>query len=245
MTEDQERSPEEGAVDRAAEDAVSRLVQRQLLPRNAPRIEGYDIAAGTTTEDGGRGHTVWDWIPLAGGRPAIFTYNVQGVGFPASHDLVAVRAVLRSLAVALAELPDILRSANAALSHAAVGTGGRFVECGAALPGPGHIEWSAAGRVPAGVIRRDGTFVELGSDGPPLGMMEGFRYGAQRISMGPGDVFVALTEASGGIFRGAADLVAQVHGKTAGEVVSTLHRAVRKAYGDTARETTVLLIRKH
>lgn len=246
MTEDQGGSShEETPEDSAAEDAVSRLVQRQLLPRNAPRVEGYDIAAGTTTEEVGRGHTVWDWIPLAGGRSAIFTYNVQGGGIPASHDLVAVRAVLRALSIERSDLPEILQRANAALSQSAVGAGGRFVECGAALPRGDRIEWSAAGRVPAGVIRRDGTFAQMGSDGPPLGMMEGFRYGSQRISMGPGDVFVALTEVSGGIFRGAADLVAQVHGKTAGEVVSTLHRAVRKAYGDEPRETTALLIRKH
>jgi serine phosphatase RsbU (regulator of sigma subunit) len=224
---------------------VSRVVQRQLLPRNAPRIEGYDIAAGTTTEDLGRGHTVWDWMRLGDGRPAIFTYNVQGEGLPPSHDLVAVRAVLRALVVYVSELKEILFRANAALSEAAVAGGGRFIECGVAIPGPEGVEWSAAGRVPAGVIRRDGTFAELGSDGPPLGMMEAFRYGTQKVSMGPGDVLVALTEASGGIFRGAADLVAQVHGKTAGEVVSTLHRAVRKAYGDQPRETTALLIRKH
>ena len=246
LTEDQVTPSEPSAEDATAfEDAVGRLVQRQLLPRTAPRIEGYDIAAGTTTEDRGRGHTVWDWMRLGDGRSAIFTYNVQGEGLPPSYDLVAVRAVLRALVREHSELNEILFKANAALSGASVGSGGRFVECGAAIPGPDGVAWSAAGRVPAGVIRRDGTFTELGSDGPPLGMMEAFRYGTRTISMGPGDVLVALTEASGGIFRGAADLVAQVHGKTAGEVVSTLHKAVRRAYGDEARETTALLIRKH
>jgi serine phosphatase RsbU (regulator of sigma subunit) len=246
LTEDHGTPSEQDELEVAeAGYAVSRLVQRRLLPRNAPRIEGYDIAAGTTTEDGGRGHTVWDWMRLADGRPAIFTYNVQGGGLPPSHDLVAVRAVLRALVVEASELREVLFRANAALSEAAVEVGGRFIECGAAIPGPEGVDWAAAGRVPAGIIRRDGTFTELGSDGPPLGMMEAFRYGTRRIPLGPGDVLVALTEASGGLFRGAADLVAQVHGRTAGEVVRTLHRAVRKAYGDEPRETTVLLIRKH
>lgn len=246
LTEDhgtRQKSDEREA--RAAEDAVSRHVQRQLLPRSAPRIEGYDIAAGTTVEDAGRGHTVWDWMHLGDGRPAIFTYNVQGEGLPASHDLMAVRTALRALVVEFSDLRELLFRANAALSEAAVGGGARFTECGAAIPGPEGVEWSAAGRVPAGVIRRDGTFTELGSEGPPLGMMEAFRYGTREVSMGPGDVLIALTEAPGGMFRGAADLVAQVHGKTAGEIVSTVHRAVRKAYGDHVRETTALLIRKH
>ncbi|HZD06568.1 MAG TPA: PP2C family protein-serine/threonine phosphatase [Longimicrobiales bacterium] len=224
---------------------MSRAVQRRLLPRNAPRVTGYDVAAGTTTEDDGRGHTVWDWITLGNGRPLVLAYNVQGTGLPASHDLVAVRAVLRALASEYVELTDILPRANAALSQAAVSDGRRFVECAAVVLDADWIEWSSAGRVPAGVIRRDGTFDELGSHGPPLGMMEGFRYGSRRISMGPGDIFVVLTEASMGLFRGAADLVAQVQGRTAGEVVGTLHRAVRKAHGDRPRETTVILIRKH
>lgn len=226
-------------------DAVSRSVQRRLLPRNAPRVTGYDVAAGTTTEDDGRGHTVWDWISLPGGRPAILAYNVQGSGLPPSHELVAVRAVMRSLAADHADVTEILPRANAALSQASVSNGERFVECGVAVPGPDWVEWSSAGRVAAGVIRRNGTFDELGSHGPPLGLMKGFRYGSRRILMGPGDVLVALTEASRGLFRGAADLVAQVQGRTAGEVVSTLHRAVRKAQEGRPRETTVMLIRKH
>lgn len=233
-----------GGSDPAGE-AVSRSVQRRLLPRNAPSVEGYDVAAGTTTEDDGRGHTVWDWVSLRGGAPAILAYDVQGPGLPASHDLVAVRATMRALAADHSEVTEILPRANAALSAASVSRGERFVECGVAVPGPDWVEWSSAGRVPAGVIRRNGTFDELGSHGPPLGLMEGFRYGSRRILMGPGDVLVALTEASTGLFRGAADLVAQVQGRTAGEVVSTLHRAVRKAQGDRPRETTVFLIRKH
>lgn len=232
-----------GEADAAA--AVSRSVQRRLLPRNAPTVAGYDVAAGTTTEDDGLGHTVWDWVPLSDGRPAILAYNVQGPGLPASHDLVAVRAVIRALAADHGVLTEILPRANAALSQASVAEGERFVECGVVVPGPDGVEWSSAGRVPAGVIRRNGTFDELGSHGPPLGLMEGFRYGSRTLPMGPGDVLVALTDASTGLFRGAADLVAQVQGRTAGKVVSTIHRAVRKAQGDRPRETTVLLVRKH
>lgn len=253
MTDDDDRIPEvpeTGEIEGAtgpdpSGDAVSRRVQRRLLPRNAPRVAGYDVAAGTTTEEDGRGHTVWDWIPLQDGRSAILAYNVQGPGFPASHDLVAVRAVLRSLAAEYSDVTEILPRANAALSQASLAAGERFVECGVAVPGPDWVEWSSAGRVPAGIIRRNGTFDELGSHGPPLGLMEGFRYGSRRLPMGPGDVLVALTDASTGLFRGALDLVAQVQGRTAGEVVGTLHRAVRKVQGERPRETTVMLIRKH
>lgn len=224
---------------------VSRLVQRGLLPRNAPRVEGYDIAAGTTTEDAGEGDTVWDWLPLQDGRTALLAYDVQGDGLPASHYLMASRTLLRALAAEYGDLKEILPRANAALSHSAVVGVDQFVECGIVVPDADGIEWSSAGRVPAGVIRRDGTFEELSSHGPPLGMMEGFRYASQRIPMGPGDVFIVLSQASVGLFRGAADLVAQVHGKTAGEVVATLHRAIRRAQSERPQETSVIFVRKH
>jgi len=224
---------------------VSRLVQRGLLPRHAPSIDGYDLAAGTTTEDVGRGDTVWDWVPLADGRAALLAYDVQGEGLPPSHYLVAARALIRALAAEFSDPRDILPRANSAFSHAAVIGADQFVEIGIVIPGDEGVEWSSAGLVPAGVIRRDGTFEEMGSHGPPLGMMEGFRYSSRTIPMGPGDVFVVLSQASMGLFRGAADLVAQVQGKTAAEVVTTLHKAIRKAHGNAPEETSVIFVRRH
>jgi len=44
---------------------------------------------------------------------------------------------------------------------------------------------------------------------------------------------------------GAADLLAQLHGKPAGEIVTALHKAIRKAQGDERSETSVLYVRKH
>jgi len=60
-------------------------------------------------------------------------------------------------------------------------------------------------------------------------MMEGFAYGSERVQTGTGDAVLVLSSGSVGLFRGAADLVAQVHGKPAGEGGKTGHRAFRKA----------------
>ena len=76
-------------------------------------------------------------------------------------------------------------------------------------------------------------------------MMDGFRFGTQDVSIGVGDMIVVLSHGSTGLFRGAADLVATLQQKPAGEVVSTVHTAIRKAQGEEADETTVLFMRKH
>ena len=224
---------------------VSRIMQAGLLPAAAPRVEGFDVAAGTTTEEGGRGGSVWDWVGLGDGRTALVTLDVRQDGLPPAHHLGVARAVLRGLVADHATLPQILAKANEALSSAAVDGLDQFVEVGLLVAGPGGVEWASAGRVPGGVIRRDGTFEEFGAHGPPLGMLGGFEYNVQKFSLSAGDTALALSHAGQGRFLGAADLVAQLHGKPAGEVVSTLHRAIRKAQGDERTETSVLYIRRH
>jgi hypothetical protein len=76
-------------------------------------------------------------------------------------------------------------------------------------------------------------------------MMGGFKYNVQSLAMGSGDTAFVLSHASPGLFMGAADLMAQLHGKPAGEVVSTLHKAIRKAQGELRTETSVLYARRH
>jgi serine phosphatase RsbU (regulator of sigma subunit) len=155
------------------------------------------------------------------------------------------RAVLRSAAKTESSLPGLLARMNDALADAAVEGLDQYVDMGVLVAGTESVEWASAGRVPGGIIRRDGTFDELGAHGPPLGMLTGFKYNAQKLSMSSGDTVFVLSHASPGLFLGAADLMAQLHGKPAGEVVSTLHRAIRKAEGDDRGETSVLYARKH
>jgi serine phosphatase RsbU (regulator of sigma subunit) len=159
---------------------------------------------------------------------------------------MAARVLLRALASEYREPRDILPRANAALSRARVGGAEQFLECGMLVLRDAGVEWASAGRVPAAILRRGGEVEELGSHGPPLGMMEGFRYASHPVPMAAGDVFVVLSQASMGVFRGAADLVAKIQQRPAGEVVETLHLALRRAHGEELpRETTVLFARKH
>jgi CRP-like cAMP-binding protein len=223
---------------------ISRVMQAGMLPSTAPRVEGFDVAAGTTTEESGRGASVWDWVVLGDGRTALVTLDVRQDGFPPAHHLGAARAVLRGLAADQATVPQLLAKANEALSAAAIEGLDQFVEVGILVLGAQGVEWASAGLVPGGVIRRDGTFEEFGAHGPPLGMMGGFQYNVQSLRMGSGDTAFVLSHASPGLFMGAADLVAQLHGKPAGEVVSTLHKAIRKAQGDLRTETSVLYARR-
>lgn len=227
--------------------AASRLIQRGMVPHAAPRVEGFDVAAGTTLEDTGRGNTIWDHVTLPDGRSALLVLDVRADGFPPGHVAGTARAALRAAADSASDAAELLRAANRTLAATHVEGVDQFVECGVLIVGEGRVTWASAGRVPAGVLGREGAFHPLGSHGPPLGMMDGFRYGSEERELGAGDSALVLSGGSNGLFRGAADLVAQVHGKPAGEVVGTVHRAIRKAQEaePVKEEISVIYLRKH
>jgi len=223
---------------------MSRLLQRGLIPEAAPRIKGFDVAAGTNLENAGEGRTSWDFAQLKDGRTALINLNVQGEGIPPGHYLAMARSLLRELARDHEDLTGLLARVNSGLAAAVVEGMEQYVEVGILLPGEGAVEWAGAGRCPGAIIRRSGVFEEFSTHGPPLGMMEGFLYGTQRMELGAGDAVIVLSEASQGIFRGAADLVAALQGKPVGEIVSTVHKALKKAQPDGATETSVLFVRR-
>lgn len=225
-------------------DAVGRRLLRAMLPQAVPGAPGFDVAAGTMLESAGRANTLWDTVDLADGRAAFLAFEVKAPGELPAHVLGMARAALRAAADGRS-LADLLERVNHALAAVQPEGMDQFVDCAVVVPGEGEVEWSCAGRIPAGVLGRDGSFQALGSHGPPLGMLEGFRYGTERAAMVSGSSLLVLAGGTPGLFRGAADLVAEVQEKTAGEVVGTVHRAVRRAPGDDGREVSVLFLRKH
>jgi serine phosphatase RsbU (regulator of sigma subunit) len=182
---------------------------------------------------------------LRDGRVALLTLDVRQDGFPPAYHIGVARAVIRALAGDDLEVPMLLAKANDVLAGAAIPELDQFVDLGFLAVGEGEVEWASAGQVPGRMIRRDGSFEELGAHGPPLGMMGGFQYRTQCFRVNAGDTALVLSHQSRGLFRGSVDLVAQLRGKPAGEIVSTLHRGIREALGDARTETSVLYARKH
>ena len=226
-------------------DAVGRALQRSLMPKGAPRVDGFDLAAGTMLQDSGRGDTSWVDLTFSDGRAGLACITIQGDGPPPAYQLALSCAFLRETATRAASVDRLLSDVNGMLTRNSVSGVEQHVACGVLVPNEGGIVWSSGGGIPGAVIRRDGTFDEFPSHGPPLGMLEGFQYAAQTFEVGAGDMVIVLSQGSAGMFRGAADLVSNLQQKPAGEVVSTVHTAIRRAQGDDAPETTVLFVRKH
>lgn len=220
-------------------------VVQSLLPRTAPRVDGFDLAGGTAVEATLPGTTVWTRCALADGRTVLGALQVQSTEPPPPLALAVARAFLMEEGARQTSPAEVLASVSDALSRTALEGASQSTACGLLVVGDGTVEWACAGTLNGGVLGRDGTLAELASHGPPLGLLPGFQYGADSLELGPGDEVVVLTGASSGLFRGAADLVASLHGKPAGEVVSMVHKAIRKSRGDEPIEASVLFLRKH
>ena len=240
-------SPSEGAPSQehsSAMDEVSRQIQRGLLPAETPRVPGFDLAAGTRLGHQGPGRTLWDLFDLRSGRSGLVNLNVQGDGMPPGLFLALSRALLRELGQDQEDLQGLLARLNSGLAAASIQGVDQYVEAGVLLPTEEGVEWAGAGSCPGGVIRRNGVFQEFSTHGPPLGMMEGFLYGTERVELGAGDSVLVLSHVPQGVFRGAADLVSSLQGKPAGQVVATLHKALGKAQPESDFEASVLFVRK-
>jgi CRP-like cAMP-binding protein len=110
--------------------AVSRAMQAGFLPQTAPRVPGHDVAAGTTTEQDGRGASVWDWLELEDGRTALLSISVTQDGFPPAHHLGTSRAVVRAVAAKTSSVAELLRGSNEALASAGVSGLDQFIQHG-------------------------------------------------------------------------------------------------------------------
>jgi len=237
-------TPTQAVTAGGAEDA-NRALQRSIMPRSAPTADGFDIAAGTMLEESGGGRTVWETVRFSDGGAGLVAMTVHGDGLPPAHQLGLARAFLNDYARTGQEAESLLARVNDGLSHNETPGVDQTVAAGLLVPGDGSVLWSGAGGVQGAVIRREGTLDEFPSHGPPLGMLDGFQYGTQQYQIGTGDMVIVLSTASTGLFRGAADLVSTLQQKPAGEVVATVHKAIRKLQGDNAEEITVLFMRKH
>ena len=178
--------------DRAAE------VQQALLPREAPTLDGYQLA-GTCLPARSVGGDFFDWHPVysSGGQPdgVGFTLaDVMGKGIGAAILMATVRAVLRAtgrqpdvaaaLATAAASLEDDLDETGTfvTLFHARLLAGDHVLQC------------VDAGHGLTLLVRADGSTRRVASRGLPVGALPGTTWEPVTVPLEPGDTLVSVSD---------------------------------------------------
>lgn len=237
-----------GSVPESGSPQVNLRILKGMTPREVPRTPGFSVAAASMTTGAGAGSTMWGAV-LLGQDVAFHAMDVDDGGVLPAYHLAVCRALIRSASRRLehegeeAHPGRLLSEVNRDMDAARIRGLDHSTACAVLQLRDGGARWAAAGEVGGAVLRRDGSFEELTSQGPSLGMLDGFEYGCRSMELNAGDHVLILTGATNGLLRGAGDLVANRKERTVEEVVETLHRALERATRGVGHDATVLLVR--
>jgi serine phosphatase RsbU (regulator of sigma subunit) len=146
-------------------------MQRSLLPRLRPRLEGLEL--GAVYESSARvdvGGDVYDFLVLEDGRLAVCLGDVTGHGIGAAADMAMAKFVFRSLAREHPEPGEFLAVANDVVCGEIAS--GKFITMLYLTldPATGELACASAGHPPPRVVRADGSVRVLPARGLALGI---------------------------------------------------------------------------
>jgi serine phosphatase RsbU (regulator of sigma subunit) len=226
--------------------AFSRRVNQAMLPKHIPAVEGYEIAVALTQDESGGGDAIWDIIPLPDGGTLVSVMDMKGKGLPPAYLLGVARALLRQIASSGEPFPRLLPRLNDALGENLFDGLDAYVEVGLLQFGGTAGGYGIAGDQPGISIRGpgEGLVHELSAHGPPLGILPHFDYGAARLDMEPGDLFLIFSEIDRALARGAADLVRGRRDLPAAELAQMLQSVLREVKARSGGQDVALVLVK-
>ena len=177
-----------------AELAVAAKVQRALLPLIPEPAHGITWYA--VMEPAGEvGGDYYDFFSMGNERMCVVVADVSGKGVPAAVFVSNTRAVLRAVAREGRSTPGgVLTAVSEILLRD--GRSDLYVTCVVAIVDTQQhtMVYANAGHPPGVVLGTGGGTHALGVGGPPLGLLAAAGYDEERVSLGPGDLVVLVSD---------------------------------------------------
>lgn len=226
----------------ANELAIGRDIQRSLLPRRFPTVEGWRFAADyePAREVGG---DLYDVFAVRGERDdvALLIADVTGKGVPAALLMADTKALLHAAADNADEPADALARVNRILCVERRST--LFVTAALASvdASTGAMRLASAGHEPPLLVRGDGRVEPVEAAGPILGAFAGVAFDLTECRVEPGETLVLYTDGITdtrdvtGAFYGEPrllDVLAGQAGRSAEEIRDAVVADVRLFRGD-------------
>lgn len=173
----------------------SDTMQRSLLPREEPQLDGIDVgqvyASSARVDVGG---DLYDFLALEDGRLAVVLGDVTGHGVDAAADMAMAKFVFRSLAREHPEPGAFLAAANDVVCGEI--PSGKFITMLYLTVDPrtGELACASAGHPRPRLVLVDGEVRTVAASGLALGIEPGQDYGEARATLGPGDSVVLYTD---------------------------------------------------
>jgi serine phosphatase RsbU (regulator of sigma subunit) len=229
-------------------------MQRSLLPRSRPVIEGLEV--GEVYEPSARvdvGGDVYDYLALDDGRLAVVLGDVTGHGVDATADMAMAKFVFRSLAREHPEPADFLASANDVICSEIAS--GKFISMSYVVVdgGSGRVTAASGGHPAPRIVLPDGSTWPLEAHGLVLGIDGGQEYAESHAELPPGSSLVLYTD---GVVEARRDgelygddrldtLLAERHELPARALAAAVAEDAREFVGgDLSDDLAVVVIRK-
>jgi serine phosphatase RsbU (regulator of sigma subunit)/pSer/pThr/pTyr-binding forkhead associated (FHA) protein len=166
-------------------------IQTGLLPREAPRLPGWDLA-GCNRPCRTVGGDYYDFA-TEGGRLLLALGDVSGKGTGAALLMTVLRAAVRAHWTE-ARLADAVSRINRTVCQNVPSSKYVTFFLGALDPATGRLDFVNAGHNPPLLVRAGGEVETLTDGGLVLGMFDNVVYDGGRVEMRPGDTLVVYSD---------------------------------------------------
>jgi serine phosphatase RsbU (regulator of sigma subunit) len=226
--------------------SVARTIQRSLLPGDAPKITGFEVAGWNLPADE-TGGDFFDWQFLPNGKLLVALADVTGHGIGPALLASVCRAYARANFSLSTDLFRAMQRINTDIGNDL--TQGRFVTFVAAIcqPDSPHVDLLSAGHGPLFVyFVHDDRFQEMKAQGLPLGVStELDSEPPVNLQMNPGDMLLLITDGflewenesreQFGVKR-MERVVREAKTKPPMEIIQTLYKSVIDFSGGTPQQ---------
>jgi sigma-B regulation protein RsbU (phosphoserine phosphatase) len=229
---------------------LAATIQTDLLPKESPKIAGYEIS-GKSVPAQVVGGDYFDFIPIEGKRIAVTLGDVSGKGLPAALLMANLQATLRSVSLMESSPRVCIERANRLLYQST--SSEKFVTLfyGVLDPEAKTISYSNAGHDNPFLFHHGAEPARLGVGGVVLSIMETFPYAEETIPMGEGDLLVIYSD---GIVEAInpdqeqfgqdrlAEVIRQHRDASPGELIDSIINAVKVHAGTAAQMDDMTLV---
>ncbi len=172
---------------------LAAAIQRQILPRELPRIAGLELAGSTlpTRQVGG---DYFDLFPLSRGRLGFVVADVSGKGIPAALLVSTVHAAIHLQIDASETIVELVSRIDRHLQRFAAAHKFLTLFFGLIEPDAGLLRYVSAGHNPALLARRDGSIERFSATGVPVGLIPDGSWREETTRFDPGDLLCVYTD---------------------------------------------------
>ncbi|HSD72049.1 MAG TPA: SpoIIE family protein phosphatase, partial [Thermoanaerobaculia bacterium] len=172
---------------------LAAAIQREILPRELPRIPGLELAGATlpTRQVGG---DYFDFFPLSGGRLGFVVADVSGKGIPAALLVSTVHAAIHLQIEESDTIVELVSRIDRHLQRFSATHKFLTLFFGVVDPDASLLKYVSAGHNPALLARASGGIERLGATGVPVGIVTNGSWHEETTRFDAGDLLCVYTD---------------------------------------------------